>query len=122
MCLTNENKRLTLRMKHKIDLNDIDQYFMKRFIYIALMVSAIALCSCDTPQTMAWNHYYYAQSLFEEGELKRAQKFAEQAASHNDYKRRNEELAAKIIKLQDAIEQAMQANDSIQSNEENNQK
>lgn len=92
---------------------------MKRFVYIVLMVSAISFYSCDTPQTMAWNHYYYAQSLFEEGELKRAQKFAEQAASHNDYKRRNEELAAKIIKLQEAIEQDIQANDSIQSNEAN---
>ena len=98
---------------------------MKRFVYIALMISAITLCSCDTPQTMAWNHYYYAQSLFEEGNLKRAQEYAEAAANDNDSssnKRRSEELAAKIIKLQETIEQAMQANGSIQSNEENIQK
>ena len=48
------------------------------------MVSAITFCSCDTPETMAYNHYYYAKSLFEEGKLERALEYAESAADDNN--------------------------------------
>ena len=84
------------------------------------MVSAITFCSCDTPETMAYNHYYYAKSLFEEGKLERALEYAESAADNNSTanKRRSEELATKIVELQEAIEKAMQTNDSIRSDKE----
>ncbi len=67
---------------------------------------------------MAYNHYYYAKSLFEEGKLERALEYAESAADDNNStanKRRSEELATKIVELQEAIEKAMQTNDSIRS-------
>lgn len=95
---------------------------MKRLICIALMASAMTICSCDTPETMAWNHYHFAKSLFEEGEFERALEYLESAADDNNStanKRKSKELAAKIVELQEEIEKAMQSNDSVQSDKEN---
>lgn len=95
---------------------------MKRLICIALMASAMTICSCDTPKTMAWNHYYFAKSLFEEGEFESALEYLESAADDNNStanKRKSKELAAKIVELQEEIEKAMQTNDSVQSDKEN---
>ena len=60
------------------------------------------LCSCDTPQSIAWSYYYCAVDAMKEGNLDKAKDFLEKVA-----KNRDSVLDAKTDSLMKVIEDEM---------------
>ncbi|MDO5447238.1 MAG: hypothetical protein Q4F34_05635, partial [Prevotellaceae bacterium] len=88
---------------------------MKNLLFTFMATIVIAFSSCDTPHTMAWNHYYYAQSKFDEGDLETAERYAMDAKGKPEYKE-NSSFATKVDDLLNAINQAYNAADAEQKN------
>ena len=60
------------------------------------------LCSCDTPQSIAWSYYYCAVDAMKEGNLDKAKHFLEMVDKNRDHV-----LADKTDSLMKVIEEEM---------------
>lgn len=81
---------------------------MKQRFLSLIALTMLTLGSCDTPQSMAWNHYYFAQQKLEEGDIETAKKYADLAARYKD----SDELTAKVDELLKAIDETSAKKDT----------
>lgn len=82
---------------------------MKLKFTIVIVFFLFLAVSCDTPRSMAWNHYYYAQSQLEEGDVETARNFANIAASF----KKDSLLILKVKELQKEIDSIVAIKDSL---------
>ena len=73
-----------------------------KLLSVLIVLTSLFLSSCDTPQSIAWTHYYCAVDAMKEGKLDKAKDFLEKVA-----KNRNSELDAKTDSLMKVIEEEM---------------
>ena len=73
-----------------------------KLLSVLIVLTSLSLSSCDTPQSIAWTHYYCAVDAMKEGNLDKAKDFLEKVA-----KNRNSELDAKTDSLMKVIEDEM---------------
>ena len=73
-----------------------------KLLSVLIVLTFLSLSSCDTPQSIAWTHYYCAVDAMKEGKLDKAKDFLEKVA-----KNRNSELDAKTDSLMKVIEDEM---------------
>lgn len=76
-----------------------------KLLSLVLVFFAMSFAACDTPRTMAWHHYGYAQSKLEEGDLGTARSMAISLTGNQEYKD-NKKYADKVDALLRDIEQA----------------
>ena len=76
-----------------------------KLLSLVLVFFAMSFAACDTPRTMAWHHYGYAQSKLEEGDLGTTRSMAISLTGNQEYKD-NKKYADKVDALLKGIEQA----------------
>lgn len=73
-----------------------------KLLSVLIVLTSLSLSSCDTPQSIAWTHYYCAVDAMKEGKLDKAKHFLEMVD-----KNRDRVLADKTDSLMKVIEEEM---------------
>ena len=73
-----------------------------KLLSVLIVLTSLSLSSCDTPQSIAWTHYYCAVDAMKEGNLDKAKDFLEMVD-----KNRDRVLADKTDSLMKVIEEEM---------------
>ena len=73
-----------------------------KLLSVLIVLTSLSQSSCDTPQSIAWTHYYCAVDAMKEGKLDKAKHFLEMVD-----KNRDRVLADKTDSLMKVIEEEM---------------
>ena len=89
------------KVQHHPFRNDMKIPSLK-LLSVLIVLTSLSLSSCDTPQSIAWTHYYCAVDAMKEGKLDKAKHFLEMVDKNRDHV-----LADKTDSLMKVIEEEM---------------